>query len=48
MSRYKGRSGAKSVERDVARNLERFVDAIVARTGPHAVVGSSPPRPTSR
>ena len=24
--------------RDVARNLERFVDGIVARTGPHAVV----------
>jgi ornithine carbamoyltransferase len=30
--------GARESVRDVARNLERFVDAIVARTGPHAVV----------
>jgi ornithine carbamoyltransferase len=30
--------GARETVRDVARNLERFVDAIVARTGPHAVV----------
>src|SRR4026209_2187458 len=30
--------GAREAVRDVARNLERFVDAIVARTGPHAVV----------
>jgi ornithine carbamoyltransferase len=30
--------GAREGVRDVARNLERFVDAIVARTGPHAVV----------
>ena len=30
--------GARESARDVARNLERFVDAIVARTGPHAVV----------
>jgi ornithine carbamoyltransferase len=27
--------GARESVRDVARNLERFVDAIVARTGPH-------------
>jgi ornithine carbamoyltransferase len=30
--------GARESARDVARNLDRFVDAIVARTGPHAVV----------
>jgi ornithine carbamoyltransferase len=30
--------GARETVRDVARNLERFVDAIVARTGPHEVV----------
>jgi len=30
--------GAREAVRDVARNLERFVDGIVARTGPHAVV----------
>jgi ornithine carbamoyltransferase len=30
--------GARESVRDVARTLERFVDAIVARTGPHAVV----------
>jgi ornithine carbamoyltransferase len=30
--------GARESVHDVARNLERFVDAIVARTGPHAVV----------
>jgi ornithine carbamoyltransferase len=30
--------GARESVRDVARNLDRFVDAIVARTGPHAVV----------
>ena len=30
--------GARESIRDVARNLERFVDAIVARTGPHEVV----------
>jgi ornithine carbamoyltransferase len=30
--------GARESVRDVARNLERFVDAVVARTGPHAVV----------
>jgi ornithine carbamoyltransferase len=30
--------GARESVRDVARNLERFVDAIVARTGPHSVV----------
>ncbi len=30
--------GARESVRDIARNLERFVDAIVARTGPHAVV----------
>jgi ornithine carbamoyltransferase len=30
--------GAREAVRDVAHNLERFVDAIVARTGPHAVV----------
>ncbi|HEX3428989.1 MAG TPA: ornithine carbamoyltransferase [Candidatus Limnocylindrales bacterium] len=30
--------GARESARDVARNLERFVDAIVARTGPHEVV----------
>ena len=29
--------GAREAVRDVARNLERFVDAIVARTGPHEV-----------
>ena len=27
--------GAREAIHDVARNLERFVDAIVARTGPH-------------
>lgn len=30
--------GARESVRDVARNLERFVDAIVARTGPHEVI----------
>src|SRR5512146_3557220 len=30
--------GAREPVRDVARNLERFVDAIVARTGPHEVI----------
>jgi len=30
--------GAREAIRDVAHNLERFVDAIVARTGPHEVV----------
>lgn len=30
--------GAREAVRDIARNLERFVDAIVARTGPHEVV----------
>ena len=30
--------GARESVRDVALNLERFVDAIVARTGPHEVV----------
>ena len=30
--------GARESVRDVARNLDRFVDAIVARTGPHEVV----------
>jgi ornithine carbamoyltransferase len=30
--------GARETVRDVARNLERFVDAIVARTGPHEVI----------
>jgi ornithine carbamoyltransferase len=30
--------GARESARDVARNLERFVDGIVARTGPHEVV----------
>lgn len=30
--------GAREAIRDVARNLERFVDGIVARTGPHEVV----------
>ena len=30
--------GARESARDVARNLERFVDAIVDRTGPHEVV----------
>jgi ornithine carbamoyltransferase len=30
--------GHREAVRDVARNLERFVDGIVARTGPHAVV----------
>jgi ornithine carbamoyltransferase len=30
--------GAREAVRDVARNLDRFVDAIVARTGPHEVV----------
>jgi ornithine carbamoyltransferase len=30
--------GAREAVRDVAKNLERFVDAIVARTGPHEVV----------
>ena len=30
--------GARESVRDVARNLERFVDVIVARTGPHEVV----------
>src|SRR4029450_14017258 len=31
--------GARESVRDVARNLERFVDAIVARTGPRGVGG---------
>jgi ornithine carbamoyltransferase len=30
--------GQRESVRDVARNLERFVDAIMARTGPHQVV----------
>jgi ornithine carbamoyltransferase len=30
--------GTREAVRDVAHNLERFVDGIVARTGPHAVV----------
>ncbi len=30
--------GAREAVRDVAHNLERYVDAIVARTGPHEVV----------
>ncbi|MGK2850928.1 MAG: ornithine carbamoyltransferase [Candidatus Limnocylindrales bacterium] len=30
--------GAREAVKDVAHNLERFVDAIVARTGPHEVV----------
>ena len=30
--------GAREAVRDVAKNLERFVDAIMARTGPHEVV----------
>jgi ornithine carbamoyltransferase len=30
--------GARESVRDVARNLDRFVDAIVVRTGPHEVV----------
>jgi ornithine carbamoyltransferase len=30
--------GARESVRDVAHNLERFVDGIVARTGPHEVV----------
>ncbi|MFP5341628.1 MAG: ornithine carbamoyltransferase [Candidatus Limnocylindria bacterium] len=30
--------GAREAVRDVARNLERFIDGVVARTGPHAVV----------
>ncbi len=30
--------GAREAVRDVARNLDRFVDGIVARTGPHQVV----------
>jgi ornithine carbamoyltransferase len=30
--------GARESVRDVARNLERFVDGIVVRTGPHEVV----------
>ena len=30
--------GAREAVRDVARNLERFVDGIMARTGPHEVV----------
>jgi len=32
--------GARESVRDVARNLERFVDAVVARTGPHAVINA--------
>ena len=36
--------GARESVRDVARNLERFVDAIIARTGPHGSSSSSPPR----
>jgi ornithine carbamoyltransferase len=31
-------TGARESVRDVARNLERFVDAVVARTGPHEVI----------
>ena len=30
--------GQREAVRDIAHNLERFVDGIVARTGPHAVV----------
>jgi ornithine carbamoyltransferase len=30
--------GARETVRDVAKNLERFVDGIMARTGPHQVV----------
>jgi ornithine carbamoyltransferase len=30
--------GARESVRDVARNLDRFVDGIVARTGPHEIV----------
>jgi ornithine carbamoyltransferase len=30
--------GARETVRDVARNLDRFVDGIVARTGPHEVI----------
>jgi ornithine carbamoyltransferase len=30
--------GARESVNDIARNLDRFVDGIVARTGPHAVV----------
>ena len=30
--------GARETVRDVARNLDRFVDGIVARTGPHELV----------
>src|SRR4029078_9426798 len=30
--------GTRATGRDAAHNLERFVDGIVARTGPHAVV----------
>ena len=33
--------GARESVRDVARNLERFVDAIVVRTGPHEVVAGA-------
>ncbi len=41
--------GARESVRDVARNLERFVDGIVVRTGPaRGRRRSSPPRPASR
>ncbi len=40
--------GARESVRDVARNLDRYVDAIVARTGPHEVVSSWPARRRSR
>ena len=33
--------GARESVRDVARNLERFVDGIVVRTGPHEVVAGA-------
>ena len=41
--------GARESVRDVARNLERFVDGIVVRTGSaRGRASSSPPRPASR
>ena len=40
--------GAREAVRDVAKNLERFVDAIMARTGPHEVVTELAARPRSR
>ena len=33
--------GARESVRDVARNLERFVDGIVVRTGPHEVAAGA-------